>query len=333
MSTLANIRTKVRRLTGRPSANQITDSQIDDYVNTFYLYDFPESLRLTSLETKFEFMTEANVDQYDMETMQVWTGAVTENAVDVYINVKDPVYVAGYQSTWSQDVEQFNRLYPPNPEIVSTVEGDGSSGPYTVTFDNTPILQNCVTVGAIDSTDAVQNYIDIPTNRTDGTWNEINTDPASAPAITGSINYITGALSVTFLAVIPSGNTITFTAVPYAASRPQSVLFYNNVLTLRPVPDQSYKVSMVAYKRPTQLLLSGSSPQLKQWWQYLAYGAAKKILEDSQDTNSLQAIMPGYKEQETLVLRRTIVERTSQRVSTIYSEGNPFGYGNFQNKF
>ena len=40
-STLADIRSKVRRITARPSALQITDAEIDNYINTFYIYDFP----------------------------------------------------------------------------------------------------------------------------------------------------------------------------------------------------------------------------------------------------------------------------------------------------
>ena len=66
IATLADIRTKVRRLTGKPSNQQITDPEIDEYVNTFYLYDLPENLKLFSLHTTFEFLTIPNIDQYDM---------------------------------------------------------------------------------------------------------------------------------------------------------------------------------------------------------------------------------------------------------------------------
>ena len=336
MSTLANIRTKVRRLTGRPSPQQITDAQIDEYIDTAYLYDMPETLRLVTQETTFEFMTEANVATYDMETMQVFTYQDPstlidqyENAVDVYITLMQPAYVAGYQCFFSQDRQQFLGTYPELAQITSSVLGNGMDGPYTTTLSNTPILQNSVTVGAIDSTNSAVNCVDVPTDRTDGTWKIIN----SNTVVTGTINYITGALSVTFANAIPSGNTVTFTAVPYAPNRPQAMLFYDNIITLRPVPDQSYKVTLGAYKRPTVLINSSSSPQLKQWWQYLAYLASKKIFEDSADHTSVQELMPGLKEQEDLVLRRTIIERTQQRTSTIYTEEVNLPYGNFQSRF
>ena len=329
MSTLADIRLKVRRLTGRPSPQQITDTQIDDYINTFYQFDMPETLRLVTQQTVFEFMTESNVSDYDMNTQTVWTGNSNQPAIDVFINLEPPAYIAGYQSFWSQDREQFFRTYPLLAEIQSTTEGNGTQGPYSVGFDNTPILQNLVTVGAIDDTGAVINCIDVPTNRTTGTWEQVNTNTA----ITGSTNYIAGTSTVTFPNNIPSGNQITFTAVPYAASRPQAILYFNNILTLRPVPDQSYLVQVNAYKRPTSLIASGEAPQLQQWWQYLAYGASKKIFEDSGDPEGLRGIMAGFKEQESLVLRRTIVQQTTQRTATIYTEMTAFPYGNYPNRF
>ena len=329
MSTLAQIRTKVRRLTGRPSPQQITDAQIDDYINTFYLYDMPETLRLVTQESVFEFMTEANVSEYDLNTLPIWTGVQNEPAVDIYLTIKPPAYIAGYQSFWSQDREQFFRGYPELAQIKSTIEGDGTPGPYTVNFANTPLLQRQVTVGAIDTTDTAVNCRDVPTTRTSGTWEVIN----SNTVINGSINYLTGAVDVTFNTNIPAGNTVTFTAVPYQPSRPLAILFYQNILTLRPVPDQSYLVKLNAYKRPTALLSSGESPELQQWWQYLAYGASKKIFEDSQDPEGLRAIAVGLNEQERLVLRRTLVIRTTQRTATIYTEMTGFPYGNFNNRF
>ena len=329
MSTLADIRTKVRRLTGRPSPQQITDTQIDEYVNTFYLYDMPETLRLVTQETVFEFMTEANVDTYDMRTQNVWTGNSNQPAADVYITVSPPVFIAGYQSFWSQNREQFLRTYPELAQISTQIEGDGTPGPYSLTFSNTPILQRSVTVGAIDNTGATINCIDNPTDRTDGTWLQINTNTT----ITGSISYINGEVSVTFPNNIPSGNTITFTAVPYQPSRPLGILFYDNIFTLRPVPSGNFLVRVNAYKRPTILISSGESPELKQWWQYLAYGASLKIFQDAQDSTGEQSVIPEFKRQENMVLRRTIIERTQQRVSTIYTEMTTFPYANNQGLF
>ena len=71
----------------------------------------------------------------------------------------------------------------------------------------------------------------------------------------------------------------------------------------------------------------------QQWWQYLSYGAAKKIFEDSQDPEGIAQIMGGFKEQENLVLYRNIVQQTNERTATIYTEMTAFPYGNFNNRF
>ena len=329
MSTLANIRTKVRRLTGRPSPQQISDSQIDEYVNTFYLYDMPDTLRLFSQETVFSFMTTPNIDQYDMRTLTVWTGVANVPAADVFLDIKPPVFIAGYQGFWSQNREQFFRVYPELAQISSSIVGNGTIGPYTLTFANTPILQTVVTVGAIDSTGANINCIDIPTDRTTGTWQQINTNVSQV----GSIDYINGIVTTTFANNIPAGNDVTFTAVPYQPNRPQALLFYDDIITLRPVPDKQYLVEVNAFKRPTELIASGEFPELRQWWQYLSYGAAKKIFEDSQDPESVQIILPELRNQENQVLRRTIVEITNERSATIYTEMTGYPYSNFNNRF
>lgn len=329
MSTLADIRTKVRRLTGRPSTSQITDAQIDDYVNTFYLYDVPETLRLFKLHTTFEFMTESNVAEYDMSTLTVEQGGVTIPAEDVYTSFEQPVYVAGYQSFYSQDREQFFRTYPELATIETTLTGNGTPGPYTFTASTFPILQNLVTVGAIDSTGATVQVIDDPQNRTTGNWVIINT----TTPVTGSVTYTTGSATITFANSIPSGNEITITSVPYQPNRPQAILYYDNTFTLRPVPDKPYLVQLNAYITPTSLLSSNQSPALRQWWQYLAYGASKKIFEDSQDPEGVSQILMGFKEQENMVLRRTIVQQTNERTATIYTEMTQFPYGNFNNRF
>ena len=116
---------------------------------------------------------------------------------------------------------------------------------------------------------------------------------------------------------------------------PQSILFYDGKFTVRPVPDKAYRINMEVFVQPTALIDSNQYPKLKEWWTYIAYGASKKIFEDRQDYESVKAIMPEFKTQETLIQRRTIVQQTSQRASTIYTEQTGssgfgfFGSGNF----
>ncbi len=131
---------------------------------------------------------------------------------------------------------------------------------------------------------------------------------------------------VTFATPPASGVTINSQTVPQNPAIPQSLLFYDGSFVVRPVPDQSYRVDMEVWIRPTELLSAGQTPELEEWWQLIAWNAAKKVFEDRTDFDSVQMIMPSLKEQENLVLRRTIVQQTSQRVATIYSEQSRTGY-------
>ena len=142
---------------------------------------------------------------------------------------------------------------------------------------------------------------------------------------------MTGVASVEFNNAITG--VINAQNIPYVAARPQAILFFNDIFFLRPVPDQAYKVSMEAFRTPTALIGGGTAPLLDEWWQYLAFGASKKILEDRLDVDGLSKIMPLLEEQQRLVLRRTLVQQTNERTATIYTEQVQFPYNNNFNTF
>ena len=90
-STLTAIRIKIRRLTRSPSQALITDAQIDDYINTFVLYDFPESLRLFTFRTTLTFYTQPNIDTYETDTVDAT--APLYNFKNKYITVHQPIFI------------------------------------------------------------------------------------------------------------------------------------------------------------------------------------------------------------------------------------------------
>lgn len=348
--TLADIRTKIRRITGRPSQNQISDAEIDKYINTFYLFDMPEHLRLESLRVNYQFVTSANVPVYDFPT-------------DLYLTNMPPVYVGGYMTYMTQSRQNFFRVNPGLNYLQQSVyTGNGTTGPYSGQFlINTPIvpgfkpnppgaysssLVKDIAVKFINWNVLVSGTTASGTSVTlvdDGQGNlfdpiDSSSDPANSR---GSINYSTGAIDIfNFAQAIGNGNPINVQYIPYVASRPQSVCFFQDQFYLYPIPDQAYTVSFEAYKYPTALDSDDAqqdSPQLKEWWQMLAYGAADKIFADNADFENMQKFRPLLDEQMRLCQRRTIVQQTSERTATIYSEQNagfgqyPFGnlYGGF----
>lgn len=365
-STLADIRTKVRRITARPSATQISDAEIDNYINTFYRFDMPEHLRMESLRYNYQFTTTANIPVYDFPR-------------DLYLTEMPPVFIAGYQSYMTQSRENFFRINPSLNFLQQSVyTGNGTAGPYTGQFlINTPITPGFkpnppgayssslttniaarfinwnVIVSALGSPDPISGIPPSITLIDDGQGNlwdlaDTDTNPVLPRVARGSVNYITGAINIFdpatspanpangvhgFSAPIPSGNAINVQYIPYVASRPQSVVFYQDQVYLYPIPDQAYTVSFEAYKYPTAMVAAGESPQLQEWWQMLAYGAADKIFADNADFENLQKFRPLLEEQMKLALRRTIVQQTSERTASIYTEQTAFPQYPFGNLF
>jgi len=352
VTTLDDIRLKVRRITGRPSDQQITNDQIDDYINTFYIYDLPRHLQLISNRVNYQFVTNANTAIYDLPN-------------DIYLNGAPPVFIGGYRSFMTQSRDEFYRINPNLNYLQQSVAiGTASEGPYTFTVGNIPMMRGWKSnpPGAYEPS-VVGTQTDIPASKLswmvlisgpdasgdsislidDGQGNlfdptDASTDPTSAR---GSINYITGSVSINaapsgFRLPIALGASINMQYVPYVASRPQSVLFYQQQFNLYPIPDQAYTVSFEAYRLPTALLLDDDVPTMREWGQVLAYGAADKIFSDNADMENQAKFRPLLDEQLKLIQRRTIIQQTSERTSSIYTEqaGFPsYPFGNLYSGF
>ena len=331
-STLVAIQQKVRRLTRSNSEALLTTAQLNQYINTFVLYDFPEQIRLANLRTTFSFYTEPYIDVYPTSTDP---SSPLYNFINQYISVHPPIYIAGFQSQFFEDREQFFGIYPFVNSISSIgIDGDGSTVQYTGVINSqqainppgstqqTALLRNNVLFSSVDINDNGLAMIDYPISASIGNLYVPGGTPTSTITQDPNnyINYVTGQFVVKFPTPPGIGAMINSQTVPQQVSLPQALLFYDGQFTVRPVPDQPYQVNMEVYVQPIQLLSESQSPQLQEWWQYIAYGAAKKIFEDRMDLDSVQQIMPEFKMQERLCLRRSIVQQTSQRTSTIYTE-------------
>lgn len=302
MTTLADIRTKVRRLTASPSETQLTTAQIDQYVNTFYLHDLPAHIKVFDLKEVYTFYTSPNTQAYALTVDPSFTAVIPR----AYFSVEPPAYCDGAQMSYFQSQAEFYGTFPPLA-TEDTQAGDGTAGPFTINLTNTPILQNRVTVSA---TDAGGNRLIVYDN---------GAGVLGGAGGAGTVNYITGAVVVTFTGNIPATETITVQSVAYQANKPSSIFFKDNTFTLWPVPDKTYRIDINAYVYPTVLLNAADSPETQAMWQLLAVGASKKVFEDRGDMESMQSIMPIFNEQMILVQRRTVAQNRPVRAATIYS--------------
>lgn len=322
-ATLQDIIVKVRRLTRSPSVNQISDAEIEDYVNTFVLYDFPEELRLFTLRQTLTWWCQPNIDTYVTDENGI---GELENFDQLYITTHPPMYVAGFKMLFSQEREEFFNYWPFTNSIRTVGTGNGANTNFVGTLSAIPVLRNNVTFASIDG---AGNGLEV---HDDGNGNLIG---ANIGVGVNAIDYVTGEFDFNYNTPPGNNKNVTAETVPYVASRPTSILYYANKFTLRPVPDKPYPIIMEVYKRPTELIDANQEPELQQWWQYIAYGAALKIFQDRSDLESATALMPEFKKQERLVLRRTSQQYANQRSDTIYVDSTNFngGYGAFRNGF
>ena len=320
-STLQAIRVKIRRITRSPSESQISTADLDNYINTAILYDFPEHLRLFDLRTTLTFYTQPNVDVY--ETSSDPTNGLF-NFKNKYTAVHPPIYLAGIPGFYTQWRDVFFGYWPQTNTIANTGSvGNGGVGPFTGIVTGHPMMQHNVILSCLDISGEGMVLIDYPISNSLGALGQPNF-PQTLPSPFGQINYITGAFTVNFPNNTLVGAPIVCNNIAYQPGKPLAVLFYDNKFTVRPVPDKVYPIQLEADIRPTELIQSTDVPQIEQWWQYIAWLGAKKIFEDRMDTDSIQMIMPELKQQERLVLRSTLTQQANERTVTIYTQGRSY---------
>ncbi len=327
-STLNAIKTMVRRITRTPSLSQLSEQDLEQYINTFILYDFPSALRLFNLRTTLTFYTQPFVDTYETNTTDATNPLF--NFKNKYIAVHPPVFLAGVQGFYTQWRDVFYGYWPQFNTIADLpgATGNGTPGPFTSVVTAHPMLANNVIVSCLDTSGQAMILIDYPVNNHQGGLGKPN-EPQNLFSPYGTINYVTGAITVTF-----PGNTqplipVQITNVAYQPGKPLGVLYYDDKFTIRPVPDKVYAIQIEADIRPTELIANNQSPELEQWWQYIALGASRLVFRDRMDMDSINLIMPEFKRQETFVLRTTLTQQANERTTTIYTQGKNYGFGWF----
>jgi hypothetical protein len=335
IATLDDIITKVRKLTGTGNSLQLTDANLIDYINSFYLYDFPAELRTLQLENLVTLNTIENIDTYAFD-------------YEHYTSLKAPAYINKRAVPFYQTPYPFYSSFFSEQDKISLDTGDGTTGAYSGTISAAPIIRSYNNNPEADTQtlptssfatgtyppsfsepnpSRVQNLL-ITANTATGTVNV--TDDGNGNLIgdcsAGTIDYVTGAVSaLEFTTAVPSGNTIYAWYRQANSGRPEAVLFWQNQLTLYPTPDQGYTVEIVAYRRPSQVLLgseldTSGVPELLEWWETLAAGAAKKVFEDRQDLEGIQMMDKMLTERYALNETRAYAQLGTQRIGTIFSD-------------
>ena len=143
-----------------------------------------------------------------------------------------------------------------------------------------------------------------------------------------TVNYATGEATVTFPTDIPDGTQINAQCYFYQQGMPRCILFHNNTITLMPPSNISYLVELEAYLTPAAFLTTSAALPFGYMSEYIARGAARKILADTGDVEQFSFYEPLFREQEMLVWKRSQRVFTSTRTPTLYSNNLNNGSGN-----
>jgi hypothetical protein len=300
--TLEQIRDKVRRITGRLSPNQLTDLELDDYINDFYIYDLPAHLKTWNLNNQLSPI-------FGPDDALIPDRAWYVVDWNDFPNIQPPFYVGGYEIQYFQDREAFFNFFPVQSRRQLLSTGTGIAGPYAGTITETPILEQGIFISAVDNA-----------------GNSLHCDANNAGVLAGdviaggTVNYQTGAVAgLTWTGVIAIGEPIWAQSMTYVSARPQAVLYIDGALFFYPVPDIAYEFSCAVYEVP-DALEAGDQPLVRDWWNLIAYGASQKIFAENLDMESYAKIEPLFDKHKRLVERRTLVQLKNQRTSTIYTQ-------------
>ncbi len=371
MSTwdLNRIRYAIRKVTGKYDTSQMPDTStgeinisnpagIDDYINDFYLYDMPEHFRTLKLRDFYTFTTVPNCGTY----------SIPENIIEVY----PPIYIDNYQFAWYQQPDTFYRIWPEFNFIDRNLfTPDGVTRTYTFTLTQTPVQQGSVVIGLQPNIDgqaagALETFtdvdepipLDIPTQQYFVNPGILTGNQGG----TGTIDYLTGSVTITYANASgpKKGATSSCHYHPYVASRPRDIMFWQQQLFLRPIPNDTYLVKVMAYMLPTTAIsaatnattrpslfvdpsttpttppspttvtiegFSGQSgslptdlPLFNEWWQMIVYGASLKIFAEDGDWTEYDSLKMRFEEQKLLAQRKTLRQLANQRIPTPYAE-------------
>ena len=290
--TLSDIRQKVRQVTGRYSDNELSNNQLDEYINKYYTLTFPSEVKLEQKHVYFDFTTSANQAFYDQPET-------------TFTNFEPPATVNNLNMLWYQNPSLFFENNPLQYTFLTAWTGDGSTVTFTTTVTGFPIYPGTLTIS-----DDVELFED-----TNQDWTDSDVTITGDQGGTATINYDTGSVSVTFATAPANGQNIYLNYVIFAAGRPRAILMYNNQFQLFPVPDQAYIIKMKAYSVVTELTDATDTPDLSEWGPMIAYGASRDIFSDYGELDSYAETTLLYKEQKNYVLTRTCQDLLNTRAA------------------
>ena len=355
---LANAVTKTRKLTGSSNSFQVTDSYIVQQMHSFYSYDLPAKFRSLKLKDVYTFTTNIGQDVYPFNSELYITVNqpcyCAKREIKLFNNPWE-FYAANYNwqqfttfATGDGTAGPYSGFTTAFPLIASVNNDPGTQTNPNLFFPQSRVQNILITANVIGANgvgetqnvtdDGQGNLIQIFQTSNSGNqeygWTYYRQYASSTPTMPGNatINYQTGAITgLIFDDVIADGMAIQIQYNPKQLSIPLAIMFFQNQFTLAPVPDAGYTVELTCYRQPIQALLAADmagNPELSEWWEILAVGAAKKIFEERLDSDGVIFIDKMLRERYDVIETRTYAQIGQERISTLYTDQLTENYGN-----
>lgn len=134
---LANIRIKLRNITGMPSTDQLSDASANAYINNYGTYQMPHELKVQIQNNFLDFKTIPGINTY------AFPGA--------YLTDSPGAYADGFPLIFYEDPDIFYQDWPQQYNVDSVAAVDGTTTTFSGTTQGFPII-----IGTFFITDGVQ---------------------------------------------------------------------------------------------------------------------------------------------------------------------------------
>lgn len=282
---LSNIRTKLRSITGMSSQDQLTDQSANAHINNYLAYTMPHELKVQIQNNFLDFKTFPGINIYSFP--------------GTYLTDSPGAYADGFPLIFYQDPDIFYQDWPQQYAVDSVAAGNGVTASFSGNTQGFPIV-----IGSYFITDGIQ------VEQDNGLGQLVD---SVSGLVTGNLNYATGAWNVTFPVPPASTTSIYDKYIAYQANRPQGVLFFENLFTFMPVPDQIYAIRMQGFVFPKLLINDTDTPAQAEWGPLIAYGGSLEVFSDRGDTENYDRYYPMLKRYENVALSRTIQQYTQEQ--------------------
>lgn len=274
--TYGSIKTKIRNITGRKDTDQLSEDELGSYIDNFYTITMPNSLKTDEMLQPYSFNTTEGVDEYDFPTSTFYT-------------LEPDARYDGNRMFWYYDINLFNTDYPKQIQEEDLADGDGVTTAFSGILEDYPIIKGTV---------LIYDGIEIFSDNGDGTL-------TGSAGGSGTIDYSTGAYSVTFNVAPSSTTTVETKYEPTTYGSPVSILDYNKKLVIRPVPDGLYNIAMQGYIKPSSLSNDSDVPFSDSLAPLVIYGTSLEIFSENGDMDHYNMYYPIYLKYLDVALDKT----------------------------